>query len=83
MATPLADRIRPQTIDEMVGQQHLIGDPFDSPKIRYWKYFFNPHEDFVIVDDDIISCKHVLIGFENLFESFIRLFNEDVVDFTS
>ena len=26
MATPLADRIRPQTIDEMVGQQHLIGE---------------------------------------------------------
>ena len=25
MATPLADRIRPQTIDEMVGQEHLIG----------------------------------------------------------
>ena len=26
MATPLADRIRPQTIDEMVGQEHLIGE---------------------------------------------------------
>ena len=26
MLTPLADRIRPQTIDEVVGQQHLIGD---------------------------------------------------------
>ena len=26
MATPLADRIRPQTIDEMVGQQHLISE---------------------------------------------------------
>ena len=26
MATPLADRIRPQSIDEMVGQEHLIGE---------------------------------------------------------
>ena len=26
MATPLADRIRPQSIDEMVGQDHLIGE---------------------------------------------------------
>ena len=26
MLTPLADRIRPQTIDEVVGQEHLIGD---------------------------------------------------------
>lgn len=25
MAAPLADRIRPQTLDEMVGQQHLLG----------------------------------------------------------
>ena len=26
MHTPLADRIRPQNIDEIVGQQHLIGE---------------------------------------------------------
>ena len=26
MSTPLADRLRPQTIDEMVGQKHLLGD---------------------------------------------------------
>ncbi|MBR6552432.1 MAG: AAA family ATPase, partial [Clostridia bacterium] len=26
MATPLADRIRPQSIEEMVGQDHLIGE---------------------------------------------------------
>lgn len=26
MHTPLADRIRPQSLDEIVGQQHLIGD---------------------------------------------------------
>lgn len=26
MHTPLADRIRPQTLDEVVGQQHLIGE---------------------------------------------------------
>ena len=26
MATPLADRIRPQSIEEMVGQEHLIGE---------------------------------------------------------
>ncbi len=26
MSTPLADRIRPETIDEMVGQEHLIGE---------------------------------------------------------
>lgn len=26
MSTPLADRLRPQTIDEMVGQKHLIGE---------------------------------------------------------
>ncbi len=26
MHTPLADRIRPQTIDDIVGQQHLIGE---------------------------------------------------------
>lgn len=26
MSTPLADRIRPQTIEEVVGQQHLIGE---------------------------------------------------------
>lgn len=26
MHTPLADRIRPQTIDEIVGQKHLVGD---------------------------------------------------------
>ena len=26
MHTPLADRIRPQSIDEIVGQQHLIGE---------------------------------------------------------
>ena len=25
MAAPLADRIRPQSLDEMVGQQHLLG----------------------------------------------------------
>ena len=25
MAAPLADRIRPQTLDEMVGQKHLLG----------------------------------------------------------
>lgn len=25
MSTPLADRIRPQTLDDMIGQQHLIG----------------------------------------------------------
>ena len=25
MASPLADRFRPQTIDDMVGQQHLLG----------------------------------------------------------
>ena len=23
---PLADRIRPQTLDEMVGQRHLLGE---------------------------------------------------------
>lgn len=26
MSTPLADRIRPQSLDEMIGQQHLIGN---------------------------------------------------------
>ena len=26
MSTPLADRIRPATLDEMIGQQHLIGE---------------------------------------------------------
>lgn len=26
MSTPLADRIRPQTLDEMVGQKHLLGE---------------------------------------------------------
>ena len=26
MASPLADRIRPQTLDDMVGQQHLLGE---------------------------------------------------------
>ena len=25
MSTPLADRIRPQALSEMVGQQHLLG----------------------------------------------------------
>ncbi len=25
MNTPLADRIRPQTLDEVVGQQHILG----------------------------------------------------------
>ena len=26
MKTPLADRIRPKTLDEVVGQKHLIGE---------------------------------------------------------
>ena len=26
MATPLADRIRPQTLDEVVGQEHILGE---------------------------------------------------------
>ena len=26
MATPLADRIRPQSIEDMIGQKHLIGE---------------------------------------------------------
>ena len=26
MKAPLADRIRPQTIDDMVGQRHLLGE---------------------------------------------------------
>ena len=26
MSTPLADRLRPQTIDDMVGQRHLLGE---------------------------------------------------------
>ena len=26
MHTPLADRIRPQSLDDIVGQQHLIGE---------------------------------------------------------
>ena len=26
MATPLAERIRPQNLDDVVGQQHLIGE---------------------------------------------------------
>ena len=25
MASPLADRLRPQTIDDMVGQEHILG----------------------------------------------------------
>ena len=25
MASPLADRIRPHTLDEVVGQEHLLG----------------------------------------------------------
>ena len=26
MAAPLADRIRPKTLDEVVGQRHLLGE---------------------------------------------------------
>ena len=26
MAAPLADRIRPQTLDDVVGQRHLLGE---------------------------------------------------------
>ena len=26
MATPLADRIRPKTLDEVVGQKHILGE---------------------------------------------------------
>ena len=26
MSTPLADRLRPQTIEDMVGQKHLLGE---------------------------------------------------------
>ena len=26
MSTPLADRVRPRTLEEMVGQEHLLGE---------------------------------------------------------
>ena len=39
MATPLADRIRPQSIEEMVGQEHLIGEnkPLPMPTTNFDK----------------------------------------------
>ena len=35
---PLANKIRPQTLDEYVGQEHLIGNNKDTEyRSNYWK----------------------------------------------
>ena len=55
MAIPLADRIRPKTLDDVVGQEHLIapGKPHSGNRphsqfdflwaVRRWKNHHCPH----------------------------------------